>query len=238
MKVRRWAEDGLLVAGLLALNVWLWSNAASALSQGWQSWTFDHQLRGQPATISQFLVEEKEAFAGRITSWLESRSSRQSVPSAVPSPRPAQPSVPNLSWVGRLSIPRLHLSAMVREGAGEDTLRVALGHIPGTALPGGSGNIGVAGHRDTLFRALRGIRQDDLIRFETLAGTYLYRVDATEVVTSRDVSVLRARHQSELTLVTCYPFFYVGAAPDRFIVKARQIVANPGPDTEVPGRKS
>ena len=118
---------------------------------------------------------------------------------------------------------------MVREGIGEKTLRVALGHVPGTALPGTPGNVAVAGHRDTLFRPLRLIRREDLIRLESLFGTYTYRVEKTEIVWPRNVSVLRLGQQPELTLVTCYPFYYVGAAPKRFVVRARQISANPSP---------
>ncbi len=128
--------------------------------------------------------------------------------------------------VGRLSIPRLRVSAIVREGTGEDTLGLAVGHIPSTAFPGEPGNVGVAGHRDTLFRGLRGIRENDLIRFETLGGDYVYRVESTEVVKPRDVGVLKAGPYSELTLVTCYPFNFVGSAPDRFIVKAREVTGS------------
>ena len=99
-------------------------------------------------------------------------------------------------------------------------LGVAIGHVPGTALPGQQANVGVAGHRDTLFRGLRDIKTNDLIEFETLAGKYSYRVGSTEIVKPDDVSVLQAGSSPELTLVTCYPFNYVGSAPDRFIVKA------------------
>ena len=128
------------------------------------------------------------------------------------------------SLIGRLTIPRLHLSAMVREGIRENTLSLALGHVPSTALPGQRGNVGVAGHRDTLFRDLRGIRKLDLIRFETLSsGNHLYQVSSTEIVDPSDVSVLQATRDSELTLVTCYPFYYIGSAPKRFIVKAREV---------------
>jgi sortase A len=125
--------------------------------------------------------------------------------------------------VGRLTIPRLRLSAIVREGTGEETLGLAVGHIPSTAWPGQPGNVGVAGHRDTLFRGLRGIRENDLIRFETLSGNYFYQVESIEIVEPQDLSVLRAGQYRQLTLVTCYPFNYVGAAPDRFIVKAREV---------------
>jgi len=113
---------------------------------------------------------------------------------------------------------------MVREGDGEDTLSLALGHIPSTAFPGQPGNVGVAGHRDTIFRGLRNIRKNDLIVFETRDAKYSYRVEKIQIVKPEQVDVLKAGATRELTLVTCYPFHYVGSAPDRFIVKARQVV--------------
>jgi sortase A len=136
---------------------------------------------------------------------------------------PLAPRVRNGDIVGRLTIPRLHVEAMIREGTTSPTLAIALGHIPGTALPGQPGNIGVAGHRDTLFRALRNVEKDDAIAFETQRATYRYRVESTEIVTPEHVEVLKAGAQPEITLVTCYPFDYIGAAPKRFIVKAKLI---------------
>ena len=97
------------------------------------------------------------------------------------------------------------------------------GHIPGTALPAGSGNIGIAAHRDTYFRPLRGIRANDMISVKTPAGTSRYTVTETEIVRPSDVGVLERASGRDLTLVTCYPFFYVGSAPERFIVHARKI---------------
>jgi len=145
--------------------------------------------------------------------------------------------------VGRLSIPRLHVAAMIREGASAPVLSVALGHIPGTSFPGEPGNIGVAGHRDSLFRGLRNVAKNDEIVFETPGATYAYRVESTQIVQPEDVGVLNPGPTRELTLVTCYPFNYVGAAPERFIVKARLVtgktpativaVANPRPATPV-----
>jgi sortase A len=105
----------------------------------------------------------------------------------------------------------------------------AVGHIPGTALPGKLGNVGLAGHRDTFFRALRNIREDDAIEFETTHGKYRYIVKSTSIVAPRDVSVLQASGGENLTLVTCYPFYYVGSAPKRFIVHASQVTAIPRP---------
>jgi sortase A len=125
--------------------------------------------------------------------------------------------------VGRMVIPRLGVSMIVAEGTSEATLRRAGGHIPGTALPGGAGNIGIAGHRDTLFRPLRNIRQNDLITLTTLQGEYRYRVVSTKIVSPTEVDVLSSDGREILTLVTCHPFYFVGPAPDRFIVRAQRI---------------
>jgi len=124
--------------------------------------------------------------------------------------------------IGRLEIPRVNVSVIVLEGADSSVLDVAAGHIPGTALPGLSGNVGIAAHRDTFFRSLREIRVQDRLSFRTPAGIFQYAVESTEVVEPSDTGVLRQNAGEELTLVTCYPFNYIGSAPKRFIVHARQ----------------
>jgi len=108
--------------------------------------------------------------------------------------------------IGRLEIPRIHISVIVLEGSASSILDVAAGHIPGTALPGTNGNVGIAAHRDTFFRSLREIRPNDLLRFRTPIGIFEYGVDSTEVVDPDDIEVLRETADAELTLVTCYPF--------------------------------
>jgi sortase A len=110
------------------------------------------------------------------------------------------------------------------EGTGKSILGRAAGHIAGTALPGQPGNIGISAHRDTFFRALRNIRRDDTIVLTTLGGDYRYRVLSTKVVSPYDVGVLNSSSDQILTLVTCYPFYFVGAAPSRFIVRATRII--------------
>jgi len=125
--------------------------------------------------------------------------------------------------IGRLEIPRVNVSVIVLEGADSSVLDVAAGHIPGTALPGLSGNVGIAAHRDTFFRSLREIRVQDRLSFDTPSGIFQYAVESTEVVEPSDTSVLRQNAGEELTLVTCYPFNYIGPAPKRFIVHARQL---------------
>jgi len=111
----------------------------------------------------------------------------------------------------------------VIEGDDAADLKLAPGHIPGTALPGQHGNIGIAAHRDTFFRPLRFIRKGDLIGLTTLTGTYRYRVVSTQIVTPDDVQVLGPTKTDTLTLVTCYPFYYVGSAPKRFILRAEPL---------------
>jgi sortase A len=130
--------------------------------------------------------------------------------------------VPEGSPLGRIEIGTIGLSAMILEGTDGKTLRRAVGHISGTALPGQQGNVAIAGHRDTFFRGLRNIRKDDEITLMTLDGTIRYRVDFTKVVEPEDIAVLDHSDDAILTLVTCYPFFFVGPAPERFIVRAHK----------------
>jgi sortase A len=125
--------------------------------------------------------------------------------------------------IGRLEIPRLGLSAILIEGDDPKTLRRAVGHIPGTPLPGQPGNVALTGHRDTFFRPLRNIHANDIILVTTLQGKYSYRVVSTQVVSPENVTVLNSSNDEILTLVTCYPFYFVGAAPDRFIVRAERL---------------
>lgn len=127
------------------------------------------------------------------------------------------------SAIGRLAILRLGLSTVVVEGAGEPDLELAVGHIPCTAMPGEAGNAGIAGHRDTFFRPLRFIRKNDAISVTTSSGEYRYRVVSTEIVKPEDVRGLYPTKTEMLTLVTCYPFYFVGPAPRRFIVRAERI---------------
>jgi sortase A len=128
--------------------------------------------------------------------------------------------------LARLRIPRLGLEAVVAEGVEESVLSRAVGHLPASARPGETGNMALAAHRDTFFRPLEEIRVGDVVRIETPSGTDLYEVEWLSVVAPSDVSVLAATDHPALTLVTCYPFRYVGAAPERFVVRARQVGAS------------
>jgi sortase A len=127
--------------------------------------------------------------------------------------------------VGRIEIPRLKLTAVAREGDDDRTLDLAVGHLPGTAYPGEAGNAAFAAHRDTFFRPLRHVREGDVIVVTTRRGAFRYLVTSTRVVKPDDVSVLQNTGGPTLTLVTCYPFNYIGSAPYRFIVQAAELPA-------------
>jgi sortase A len=162
-----------------------------------------------------FVLADAWLFQRRESSHFERlREQRVTVPVALTSQR---------GLLGRLEIARLGLSVMVVEGDDHRTLRRAVGHIPGTSLPGQAGNMALTGHRDTFFRPLRNIRTDDIVTLTTLTGEYRYRVLSTQVVSPENVSVLDSSRSQILTLITCHPFYFVGAAPDRFIVRAERI---------------
>jgi len=125
--------------------------------------------------------------------------------------------------IAKLNIPSVGISAIILEGVDDRTLDVAPGHIPGTALPGENGNVGIAAHRDTFFRKLQTIRDGDLVTLTTFEGVYHYKVESTEVVEPTRTDVLAPSGSPTLTLVTCYPFHMVGPAPKRYIVRGRFI---------------
>ncbi len=132
--------------------------------------------------------------------------------SAVNDPAPAP--------LGVLRIPRLKIEAPVLAGTDDATLNRGVGLIEETAQPGTDGNAGIAGHRDGFFRGLKDIKEGDAIELQTLGGREAYRVERVWIVEPDDVSVLDPTPSRSLTLVTCYPFYFVGSAPQRFIVRA------------------
>ena len=129
--------------------------------------------------------------------------------------------------IGELEVPRLGLQTIVVQGDSSKILRHAVGHIVETAMPGDQGNVTLAGHRDTFFRPLRNIRRGDTVTLKTLEGTFQYQVESTTVVPPNDLQVLQPSAERTLTLITCFPFYYIGPAPDRFIVLARQMNSAP-----------
>src|SRR5665213_1436820 len=151
--------------------------------------------------------------------WYEARALQHSMNQGT---IPAGTALQLHDFIGRLAIPRLHVSAAVVEGDDDAALRFGAGHVPWTPLPAHPGNVGIAAHRDTVFRRLRNIAVRDDIQFTTAEGSYHYRVTSTEIVRPQDTGVLDSSPGEELTLVTCYPFSYIGPVPLRFIVHARR----------------
>ena len=145
---------------------------------------------------------------------------QQIVPGNGPADNPA-------AVIGRIEIPQIALSVPIMASISRDGLLRGAGHVPGTALPGGLGTIGIAGHRDTFFRPLRRIRPGMQVKVIGAAGAYRYRVDSTEIVDPEEVKVLDIASRPMLTLITCYPFNYIGAAPRRFIVHAHLLSVAP-----------
>lgn len=182
------------------------------------TWLFQHR---QQQTLDRLLREAQSGAS--VTRAAVSPSAAGALPVRVASFPP--PAVGPDGLIGRMEIPRLSMSVVLVEGTSGAMLRRAAGHIAGTGLPGQPGNIGIAAHRDTFFRPLRNIAHGDIITITTLGGGYSYRVVSTIVVDPYDVAVLNPNDGSEiLTLVTCYPFYFVGAAPRRFIVRAERIL--------------
>jgi sortase A len=139
---------------------------------------------------------------------------------STPSPAPAR-HVHKGDAIAKLIIPRLDAQLYVVEGAGHRELRRGPGHMPGSALPGDDGNCIIAGHRDTHFRVLKDVRKGDAILLQTPTGEYLYRVSEISVVSPDNTAALKDTPDPELNLITCYPFYWVGSAPKRYIVQAR-----------------
>jgi sortase A len=134
------------------------------------------------------------------------------------SSRGAQPA--RGSVLGKFEVPRLKLSWVLLEGTDDRTLDRSIGHVEGSALIGSAGNIAIAGHRNTHFRKLEWIRRGDEIVMSGSEGEYRYRVEWIRLAEPEDIQVLDPAHGPAVTLVTCFPFEYVGSAPLRFIVRA------------------
>ncbi len=165
-----------------------------------------------------FTLLDATLFQASAKRTLESQIQLQKEPHEI-QPRPA---IKPGDVLGRLDIPRLGLSVAVLQGTSSRMLRLGAGHIEGTPLPGEAGNSAIAGHRDTFFRALRDIRKNDEIQLQTATGLSRYEVEWAKVVAPDDSSVLSTSSESVLTLVTCYPFYFLGPAPQRFVVRAHK----------------
>jgi sortase A len=202
-RTRRVLRALLFTVGVVCLGIYSYSYVYRTAYQLYEGWLFDHEVPEATAATQ------------------EKKPTR--LPVVLPDPDRGTPSPKSSELqgiVGRISIPRLHISAIVEEGVDDRTLLRAIGHIPGTALPGERGNIGIAGHRDTFFRALKDLQPHDEIDFTTHSGRFHYTVESLRIVEPDNVSVLEPAEGQSLTIVTCFPFQYVGNAPRRFIVHA------------------
>lgn len=199
------SERLLIAAGLICVLVYVCTRIyATAMYQS-GLWSFSQLKSG--SAIAKYEAHGRAVdfslWAGKcVTAYKQALATHMRAPLAV------------------LSIPRLRLDVPVFEGTDELTLNRGAGRIVGTARPGEQGNIGIAAHRDGFFRGLKDVRPGDRIELAQLRRKFVYTVDNISVVDPGDVTVLHARPEASLTLVTCYPFYFIGDAPQRYIVQA------------------
>jgi sortase A len=207
MKLPRWTklcQKSLALAGATFLIASLWD-----LSEGWL-------FQSHPRLFM------KLSSAAKMPQWQALNSSDTVPPLATLAA--GNKSADGIRTVGRLEIRRLHISRLVVEGDGENALRLGVGHVPGSALGGPNGNTVLAGHRDTFFRCLRHIRIGDEVFLQVAGDLNRYRVTSMRIVSPGDGAVMKGSGGRQLTLITCYPFGFVGSAPKRLIVNATPVV--------------
>jgi len=201
----RIVEGGLLVLGLLLLGVFAFAHIHRFIMFRAEMVKFEAAQLESPAEGAAGLGAIERA----IPLWENQRTKSYQTNKGKP-----------VELLAVLRIPALHLEVPVLEGTDKVTLNRGVGRIAGTSLPGQGGNIGIAGHRDGFFRTLKDIRTGDAIELVTTSGKDIFVVDQIRITNRGDVSVLRPRAKRSLTLVTCYPFYFVGPAPSRYIVEA------------------
>src|SRR5216683_1439748 len=203
--VLRWLERGLLTTGV-ALGAWCAAVLVEARFHNAVSLSNQQSTPGNQLVVTQTAVPVLPGDAG---------DTKRHPPSA---PAPAAGTL-----LGRLEAPSVKMSTSVLEGSDDGTLSRGAGHIEDTPFPGQAGNIGIAGHRDTVFRPLRNIKVGDPLNLTTADRVFRYRITKTLIVGPDDVYVLDPTDRPTMTLVTCYPFEFVGHAPRRFIVQAQLV---------------
>jgi sortase A len=198
-RLARLVEGGAWTVGLLALLVWVAGNVSGTVG-----------ARQDIARFREHATPDLGASAPDTTSWSEKRIRewRESLTRTAPPP------------LALMRIPRIGLEVAVLAGTDDWTLNRAVGHIEGTAAPGTAGNVGIAGHRDGFFRGLEHIAVGDVIEVETRNRLERFRIERTWIVRPEDVWVIDPTDAPSITLVTCYPFYFIGSAPQRFIVRA------------------
>jgi len=223
--VRNLLSNILILTGILCMLVWAWGLLEPALYQHFQKQELERMVGERRTPVS-----DNRSSAAPDPAPLAPGSLLTGTVLTAPTARPGaghysiRPLVPG-PWflrdplaLGEIQIPRLVMSVIVREGMDDATLRRAAGHVPDTALPGQPGNFVVLGHRDTLFRPLRGLEEGDHVRVRTIDGDFSYRIDSIEIVPPEEVQ-LREAQQPAITLVTCFPFDFIGPAPHRFVAR-------------------
>lgn len=242
----------LLIVGMAALGYSGYAYLDTYVYQAYEEWSFDQEAAGKTPSVAEFIRQaplkavamaasggDKDSVDTAKDKPAESKaeSAKEAAP-ATTNDRKTAAAKRDPKLIGRIDIPRLRVRAVVKEGIDDKTLRRAVGHVPETVRPGVPGNVGLAAHRDSFFRGLRNVRKQDRIVIETLDGKYEYEVESTQIVRPKDVQVLAPTKESVLTLVTCYPFNYVGNAPKRFIVRARQVSPEPVESVETASAES
>ena len=188
-----WLGRGFLALGVGLLVLWLGA--------------------GLDGLAYRFSLSPHLEFLGRL------RGTKSLVRAAVASRREAK----STGLIGRLEIPRVDLTALVVEGTSGRALRRGVGHVKGTPFPGERGNVALAGHRDTYLRKLKDVEKGDLIRIATPDGVFAYQVETIMIVRPYRADLLDNTRRPRLTLVTCYPFHWIGPAPKRFVIRARPV---------------
>jgi sortase A len=213
-----WIETLLLAVGMAALAAFGAARIDSYL--GARAATREFATLSSPSSAASRGVEEAHETAAEpdsanvhLDGWDEHRQQEYLRNAAASSGKP----------IAVLRIPKIHLEVPVLEGTDDRTLNRGAGRIAGTARPGDPGNIGIAAHRDGFFRGLKDVHVGDTIELATLKGNHSYAVDRIQIVTPDNVKVLAPRTTPSLTLVTCYPFYFIGEAPQRYIVSASQV---------------
>jgi sortase A len=207
MRWLRNIERLLLVVGLLMLGVYLGARAHRAVLSRAALWNFKSERHSSADKSGTLLIA---AARPDFTLWSPQRM-KEYEESLATYLAPA---------IGVLRIPKIHVEVPVLEGTDDLSLNRGVGRIAGTASPGQDGNIGIAGHRDGFFRGLKDVALGDTVDMVTLTRTDTYVIDNVVIVDPTDTSVLQGRRRPSLTLVTCYPFYYAGSAPQRYIVQA------------------
>jgi sortase A len=197
-RVLLWTERFMWSIGLAACAMWSLASSASLIGARHELQRFE-QAAGLPAVSAP---DQRLWSPERLRAWRDAVFGESAAPLAV------------------LRIKKIGLEVAVLEGTADWMLNRAVGHIEDTALPGAVGNAGIAGHRDGFFRGLKDIGAGDLLEIETFTSVDIFRVERTWIVDPEDVSVLEPTASPSVTLVTCYPFYFVGSAPQRFIVRA------------------